>query len=477
MEDFIATQWIWLVASLLVGFAIGYRFPRQTPDESGFRRLAIWGAAACLAVLAEIICQSLAFGAATDLGPYLWIAFAFAIGGMIGSWARQIRARAELARAILAGNARVEGAVLGARAKATVRSDQDADAHAQASQSSALQDQAPETPATESARLDVEPETAEVPRDILDERIAGHESVARDDEHVPEAATAQAAPPAAAVAMEAKAVEAAPRAEVARSAVAVGAEPTDASYPGSRPQGIAAPADGEADDLKMIRGVGPRNEKACNVLGIYRFRQIAAWTPDEAIWVGHHLAFPGRIEREHWIAQAALLASGVETEHSKAVKSGAVTVHDNADEPLDAIAAEAFGKNLPQRTAPIDGEHKHAGQRPPGITTPMGKADDLKQIRGIGPRNAGRLHQLGIWHFSQIAAWNEDHIKWVGSFLAFSGRIHREDWVAQARQLASGEAPVKKINKVKSSQPVATVALPESNDAGPLADSGTQQIK
>jgi predicted flap endonuclease-1-like 5' DNA nuclease len=214
------------------------------------------------------------------------------------------------------------------------------------------------------------------------------------------------------------------------------------SHPGSKPAGIAAPAQGEVDDLKWIKGIGPRNEKACNALGIYQFRQIAVWTPDEAIWVGHHMAFPGRIEREHWIAQARLLASGGETEHAKAVKSGRLVVDEAADEPLDQASAALLVNGLPEQAAPVEGEDKHAGRRPYGLASALGQPDNLKKIRGIGPQNERRLHALGIWHFAQIAAWSEDNVKWVGSYLAFAGRIDREKWIAQARDLAAGAGKV-----------------------------------
>jgi len=211
------------------------------------------------------------------------------------------------------------------------------------------------------------------------------------------------------------------------------------SHPGSKPAGIAAPAAGEADDLKLIKGIGPRNEKACNALGIYRFAQIADWTPDEAVWVGHHIAFPGRIEREHWIAQARLLASGGGTEHARAVKSGSLVVDDAADEPLDQAAAEALAASLPEQAAAVEGEDRHAGRRPYGLASALGQPDNLKMIRGIGPQNERRLHALGIWHFAQIAAWSEDNVKWIGSYLAFAGRIDREKWIAQARDLAAAK--------------------------------------
>ncbi|MCA1953151.1 MAG: ABC transporter, partial [Hyphomicrobiales bacterium] len=79
------------------------------------------------------------------------------------------------------------------------------------------------------------------------------------------------------------------------------------------------------------------------------------------------------------------------------------------------------------------------GTRPAGLPAPRGgQADDLKRIRGIGRQNEGRLHGLGIWHFDQIAAWNAEEAAWIGSYLAFPGRIEREDWIGQARVLAAG---------------------------------------
>ena len=78
----------------------------------------------------------------------------------------------------------------------------------------------------------------------------------------------------------------------------------------TKPQGLPGPRGGAADDLKKIRGIGPQNEARLNELGIWHFDQIAAWTPAEIEWVGDHLAFPGRIEREDWLGQASILGSG-----------------------------------------------------------------------------------------------------------------------------------------------------------------------
>jgi len=79
---------------------------------------------------------------------------------------------------------------------------------------------------------------------------------------------------------------------------------------------MLAQAEGAPDDLKKIRGVGPKLEERLNALGVWHFRQIAAWTPAEVAWVDDRLKFKGRIERDDWIGQAKILAAGGETEFS-----------------------------------------------------------------------------------------------------------------------------------------------------------------
>ncbi|MGL5116175.1 MAG: hypothetical protein ACRC7C_12700 [Beijerinckiaceae bacterium] len=96
------------------------------------------------------------------------------------------------------------------------------------------------------------------------------------------------------------------------------------NVPGKRPRGLASPRGGKADDLKCIRGIGKQNEARLHGLGIWHFDQVASWSADEALWVGSYLAFPGRIEREEWLSQAKVLATGADTEFSKRVARGEV---------------------------------------------------------------------------------------------------------------------------------------------------------
>lgn len=79
---------------------------------------------------------------------------------------------------------------------------------------------------------------------------------------------------------------------------------------------------GEKDDLKQVSGIGPVLEGTLNKLGIYHFRQIASFTPQNIAWVDDHLSFKGRIQRENWVEQAAKLDRGESTDFSKRYEKG-----------------------------------------------------------------------------------------------------------------------------------------------------------
>lgn len=88
-----------------------------------------------------------------------------------------------------------------------------------------------------------------------------------------------------------------------------------------KPRGLKAPRKSGADDLKMIKGVGPKLEKLLNSLGFYHYDQIAKWTDEEVAWVDENLeGFKGRVTRDGWIEQAKILAEGGQTEFSKRAK-------------------------------------------------------------------------------------------------------------------------------------------------------------
>ena len=93
---------------------------------------------------------------------------------------------------------------------------------------------------------------------------------------------------------------------------------------GKKPRTMKAPRKSGADDLKLIKGIGPKLEKTVNSMGFFHFDQIAKWGQDELAWIDQNLeGFKGRASRDSWVDQAQKLARGEETEFSaKASKDG-----------------------------------------------------------------------------------------------------------------------------------------------------------
>jgi len=106
-------------------------------------------------------------------------------------------------------------------------------------------------------------------------------------------------------------VETAPEAPVAVKEATVPEEAEmHASAPEvlSKPKGLLAKVPADADDLKLIKGVGPGLEQQLNGLGIYRFRQLAKFKEADLAWVDENLSsFKGRCFRDDWVGQAKAL--------------------------------------------------------------------------------------------------------------------------------------------------------------------------
>lgn len=95
------------------------------------------------------------------------------------------------------------------------------------------------------------------------------------------------------------------------------AEPADAPVSEAPVAAVDAPlpeppaAAGPPDDLRRLKGLGPKLEALLTGLGITRYDQIASWTAEDIARIDSQLGtFSGRIERDNWVEQAKLLAVG-----------------------------------------------------------------------------------------------------------------------------------------------------------------------
>jgi predicted flap endonuclease-1-like 5' DNA nuclease len=95
--------------------------------------------------------------------------------------------------------------------------------------------------------------------------------------------------------------------------------------------------------------------------------------------------------------------------------------------PFVSTPAAFVSAPVPAAVASSDG--------PERLTAPRGgKADNLKEIEGIGPAMEKLVNDMGFYHFEQIASWTESDVAWVdANMTSFKGRITRDKWVSQAR--------------------------------------------
>ncbi|KRW97337.1 hypothetical protein [Paracoccus sp. MKU1] len=110
--------------------------------------------------------------------------------------------------------------------------------------------------------------------------------------------------------------------------IVAGAMPAPSPSPSPEPRPEAKPAAlaravPQADDLKRIKGIGPKISDWLNAQGVTRYDQIAAWDAATVADFAQRLGrMGGRIEADDWVGQAKLLAAGGETSHSRRIDKG-----------------------------------------------------------------------------------------------------------------------------------------------------------
>jgi chromosome segregation ATPase len=71
---------------------------------------------------------------------------------------------------------------------------------------------------------------------------------------------------------------------------------------------IGYATEAESDNLKQINGIGANVARKLNYLGIYNFKQIANFNPDDISKINEAIEFfPGRILKDNWVGQAKAL--------------------------------------------------------------------------------------------------------------------------------------------------------------------------
>ena len=221
---------------------------------------------------------------------------------------------------------------------------------------------------------------------------------------------------------------------------------------------VAVPVDGER--LHRIIGIDPKSEQLLFDNGVTRLSHIAAWSEEDGAFYEELLGIDaGRIAREGWIAQARFLTRAEDTPADDGASLGELPPEEEApaalaDDPagiatktsIISIAPKSSIEPKPsaeEAAAPRDGltglrSVKSEAFRASPAGTGTGEVNDLKRIRGIGVLIEKKLNSLGITGYEQVANWTGADIDRISQLLDFKGRIERENWIEQARILASG---------------------------------------
>ena len=106
-----------------------------------------------------------------------------------------------------------------------------------------------------------------------------------------------------------------------------------------------------------------------------------------------------------------------------------------ADGPEGNAVADEYSAATRDVAGEILGVDAH-----PAIPAASGPADDLRLLKGVGPKLAVQLNESGITRFDQLAGLGENEVALLDARMgAFSGRIAKDRLVEQACYLARGD--------------------------------------
>jgi len=101
-----------------------------------------------------------------------------------------------------------------------------------------------------------------------------------------------------------------------------------------------------------------------------------------------------------------------------------------------AAGAGSVSVAATEAAAPAKAAARKPAARAKAKPAAAARGDDLKALSGVGPALEKKLHEAGVTSFAQIAAWSPEDVAAMDEKLSFKGRIEREGWIEQAKDLA-----------------------------------------
>ena len=134
--------------------------------------------------------------------------------------------------------------------------------------------------------------------------------------------------------------------------------------------------------------------------------------------------------------QKLTLVRVTEILNSGADKSGVKAALGSGSVSMSAIAGVVEPASKAKTAKPAAAKATEAKPAAPKA----GKAaagGDLKKLSGVGPALEKKLIAAGVTSLEQVATWTEADVTKIDEELSFKGRIEREGWIAQAKELTA----------------------------------------
>ncbi len=151
-----------------------------------------------------------------------------------------------------------------------------------------------------------------------------------------------------------------------------------------------------------------------------------------------------RRKKGHRQLESVVTISSILTDGKKAPAKKAAAPKAEEAPKTEAKAAPAKEAPAPKKEATPKAEaapKAKADEKPATddrgrLAKADGKKDDLKLISGVGPAMEKKLNAAGVFHFWQVAELKKAQIAELDDEAGLGGRIERDEWVKQAKQLA-----------------------------------------
>lgn len=168
------------------------------------------------------------------------------------------------------------------------------------------------------------------------------------------------------------------------------------------------------------------------------------------------------------VARAAARAEAANAATVTSAKASKVAPEAKTAKPARKVAKADVLETEAEAPAAKKAPAKKAAAKKAAAET----VDDLKLIGGVGPAIEKKLHEAGVTSLKEVAAWTAEDIASLDEKLAFHGRIEREDWVGQAKDLLEGKPPRAKADQeaLADEKAAAKQKKPPAKKSAPKAD-------